>query len=345
VTQTINLFVVSEEKHITDRVSSLSRGSHIAVVGSGPLGEGSMQAIAAIRPQVCLISAREAEEQYLAFARRLFKNVPNTTVVLFGPSDDPKVMARAAASKVWNYLPEYVTYPEFIQLVTDADARKPPNSACLFGKTAAAVPPPHAGPTSSHARGLRAVVGKCLDLGLHADDIAWHLNADIEVIRDHIAHIRQKKSRAPYPWRRIGYGALAAAVLLTAYKVGSALWSPGSQRMAVSGTVHYAKQLLDNGLIEFRSLDSDDSDDIAVVAGAVIHNGKYEIPSLKGLLPGEYVVKIFSPETTGNKSSGDDDGIAPPARERIPEQYNSFTTLRREVSSTPEHNTFDFVIP
>jgi len=341
VTQTINLFVVSEEKHITDRVSSLSRGSHIAVVGSGPLGEGSMQAIAAIRPQVCLISAREAEEQYLAFARRLFKDVPNTTVVLFGPSDDPKILARAAASKVWNCLPEYVTYPEFIQLVTDADARKPPNNACLFGKTAAAVPPAHAGPTSSHARGLRAVVGKCLDLGLHADDIAWHLNADIDVIRDHIAHIRQKKSRAPYPWRRIGYGALAAAVLVIAYKVGSALWSPGSQRIAVSGKVTYAKQPLDNGLIEFRSKKIIP----AVIAGAVIQDGEYEIPSLKGLLPGEYVVMIFSPETSSDKSSGDDNGIAPPARERIPEQYNSSSTQRREVRSDAKKEYFRFDIP
>jgi len=338
VTQTIHLFVATADKHTTDRVASLSRGSHIAVVGSGPLDEQSIQAIAAIRPQVCLINAREAEATYLAFARRMFKDVPDTKVVLFGPSDDRSVMARAAASNVKNYLSEYITYPEFIQLLTDAEAGKPPQVACIFGQTAAALPPRPTSPLS--APRLTSIVRQCSTLGLHADDIAWYLSTDIEVIRSHLTGMLRKTDASSRRWTRLCYGAIAAAVLLVAYKALVASWTLGSRRIAVSGHVQYAAQPLDNGVIEFRSTDSKP----AIIAGAVIQDGVYRISDRKGLLPGGYVVMVFSPESTSTESSSALSGAAPPARERIPEQYNSSSTQRVEVRRLGP-NVFDFDIP
>jgi len=340
VTQTITLFVASGDKHTTDRALSLSRGSHIAVVGSGSIGDRSMQSIAAIRPQVCLLSGREAEADYLSLARRLFTEVPDTKVVLFGPSDDPSVMARAAASRVWNYLPEYITYPEFIRLVTEADAGKQPDNMGIFATMVAALPPSHTPPLSSHTRGLESVVRQCLALGLHADDIAWYLSTDIELIRSHVRTILRRTASPSPTWRRLGYVVLAAAALVTAFKAVTATWSLGSRRIAISGHVQYGAQPLDSGVIEFRSLDSE----TVVVTGALIQDGLYRIPGPKGLLPGDYAVMISSPEATGAESVSALSGVAPPAKERIPEHYNSSSTQRVEVRRLGQ-NVFDFTIP
>jgi DNA-binding NarL/FixJ family response regulator len=346
VTQTISLFVVSDEKQTVERVGALSRGSHITISGSGAVGDDTLNRLTSTHHHVCLIDARSSEDAYLAFARAVLKNRPEVRVVLFGPSDDPTVMARAAASKVWNYLPEFLTYAEFIQAVTDAAAGKPPDEASVFGKMAAALPPPprpqqqrwfSASPTHS----MRGLVQKCLAIGLNADDIARHYDADVETIRGHIAQI-QRRSRPSSTLRKsLPYAALSAALLVIAYSALSVIWSQGSQRLAVTGHVQYAAKPLDNGIIEFRSTKAE----TAVVSGAVIQDGAYRIPARKGLMPGTYVVMISSPEASAAGPAGESNPAAvPPAEERIPGNYNTSSTQRVEVRQLGQ-NVFDFNIP
>src|SRR5688572_18410502 len=62
-------------------------------------------------------------------------------------------------------------------------------------------------------------------------------------------------------------------------------------RQLVSGTVTFQGKPLDQGTIDFYAAGKS-----TVEAGALITEGKYEIPADKGLLPGKYLVKIQSTE-------------------------------------------------
>ena len=346
MTQTISLFVVSDEKQTVDRVSALSRGSHLAISGSGAVGDNTLNHLTSTHHHVCMINARSSEHAYLAFARAVLQKRPEVRVVLFGPSDDPAVMARAAASKVWNYLHECLTYPEFVQAVTDAAAGKPPAETSVFGKMTAALPPPPRPQqqpwfSASPTQAMRGLVQKCLAIGLTADDIARHYHADIETIRGHIAQIQRRSRPSSTFWKNLPYVALAAAMLVIAYKALSLTWSQGSQRLAVTGQVQYAAKPLDNGIIEFRSIDAE----TAVVSGALIQDGAYRIPARKGLMPGTYVVMISSPEASAAGPAGESNPAAvPPAQERIPGNYNTSSAQRVEVRRLGQ-NIFDFNIP
>ena len=347
MTQTISLFVVSDEKQTVDRVSALSRGSNIAISGSGTVSDSTLDRLTNTHHHVCLIHPGSSEHAYLAFARAVFQKRPEVRVILFGPSDDPTVMARAAASKVWNYLPEFLTsYPEFIQAVTDAAVGTPPAETSAFGKMAAALPPPPRPQqqrwfSASPTQAMRGLAQKCLAIGLTADDIAWHYHADIETIRSHIVQIQRRSRPSSTFLKNLTYGALAAAMLVIAYKALSLTWSQGSQRLAVNGHVQYAAKPLDNGIIEFRSTDAE----TAVVSGALIQDGAYRIPATKGLMPGTYVVRISSPEVSAAGPTGEPNPAAvPPAQERIPGNYNTSSTQRVEVRRLGQ-NMFDFNIP
>ena len=346
MTHVINLFVVSSDKHTMTRIVSLSRGSHIAIAGDGSLGDDTLRRITELQPDICLLNARETESAYLECTRSILQSLPNSKVLLFGPSDQPDVMARAAASKVWNYLSEHITYPDFVQAVSDAAAGIPAGDTSVFGQAAAALP---SRPvlrkqqwfSASPTRRLQAAVRQCLSLGLTAEDISRHLDTDIDVIRTHIGRIRRQiVTTSSHASRRLFYGAAVVLLCIAAWKTVTATWSLGSQRITVSGNVQYAGKPLDNALIEFRSLDSE----TAVVSGAVIQDGRYRIPSRKGLLPGTYVVMITSPDTPTANSTDKHLSAVPPAEERIPESYNSASTQRVEVRRLAQ-NTFDFDVP
>lgn len=117
--------------------------------------------------------------------------------------------------------------------------------------------------------------------------------------------------------------------------------SSGDGRTKVQGTVTFKNTPLDQGTIQFIPVDSQGS-----FSGTSITNGKYSIPAEQGLMPGKYKVVISSgiPNTTATAEEAPGQSIRPPAKERIPAEYNAeskqFVTI---VSGAIAE--FDFSIP
>ena len=109
-------------------------------------------------------------------------------------------------------------------------------------------------------------------------------------------------------------------------------------RLAVSGTVRFNGQPLDQGRIEFHPPGGKGS-----LSGTGIHDGRYHIPQANGLAPATYEVKIFSYDTKGAKVAGDMPGEPGKGfKERIARKYNLATELRADVK--PGTTTFDFSV-
>jgi hypothetical protein len=110
-------------------------------------------------------------------------------------------------------------------------------------------------------------------------------------------------------------------------------------REAVSGSVTMGGEPLAKGTIVFAPT----SDKVATNATAEIVDGKYSIPRYEGLVPGSYKVAVSSLNQVAETKPvrGLPGKIAPPAKNLIPAQYNTNTTLTKEVKAG-ETNTFDF---
>jgi hypothetical protein len=122
------------------------------------------------------------------------------------------------------------------------------------------------------------------------------------------------------------------------------IWGCGADangKRAVSGTVTLNGAALDTGTITFLKLPEAATPE----AACLITNGTYSIPAEQGLPVGNYQVKISSPEqfviTPEDYAAGK---TAPPARERIPPNYNSQTTQTVEVKESGS-TQFNFDIP
>jgi hypothetical protein len=131
--------------------------------------------------------------------------------------------------------------------------------------------------------------------------------------------------------------------------VGALAFVPGAcedasgGRYAISGTVRFNGQPLDQGNITFIPMSSD----LATQSGASIANGSYAIPKMNGLIPGRYRVSISSGD--GVTPAGPSDQPPGPSgnfssKERIPREYNVASTQEVVVKSEGP-NRFDFDIP
>lgn len=111
-------------------------------------------------------------------------------------------------------------------------------------------------------------------------------------------------------------------------------------RQAVSGTVTLDGEDLDEGAITFAPNSATAGN--ATATGAVITEGKFQIPKESGLAPGEYRVSITSPESHSDRT-GDDlmNNPGPPSRDRVAKKYNLNSELKASVQSG-EPNKFDF---
>jgi hypothetical protein len=114
----------------------------------------------------------------------------------------------------------------------------------------------------------------------------------------------------------------------------------GTDKQAVSGTVTWKSKPLETGTIRFLPLDAAATTE----TGAVITNGRFDIPREQGLLPGKYKVSISSPDPKSGQGPED----APPgerggypATERIAEKYNKKSELTAEVTAGGK-NEFEF---
>lgn len=129
--------------------------------------------------------------------------------------------------------------------------------------------------------------------------------------------------------RRFFLAALAVAIV--------AGCAPSDPRLAVSGTVKFKGQLLDQGRIEFHPPGNK-----GTMSGAVIQNGRYEIPRDKGLAPATYEVRVYSYDEKGAQAGSIPGEPGLGFKERISKKYNAASTLKADVK--PGNTKFDFSV-
>jgi uncharacterized protein YcfL len=135
-------------------------------------------------------------------------------------------------------------------------------------------------------------------------------------------------------WRR-------GILLILALLVLAGCSSDPMGRQAVSGTVLFKGQPLDQGRIQFVPVEKGPTE-----SGAVIENGKYSIKRDNGLVPGAYKVSVWSYDQKGAKVRSDElpgESGATQYKERIQAKYNVRTTLTTEVKKDGS-NTLDFKV-
>jgi hypothetical protein len=104
-------------------------------------------------------------------------------------------------------------------------------------------------------------------------------------------------------------------------------------RLAISGTIHYKNEPVQNGSIEFVPHPG-----VKTTSGSTITNGRFSFPREQGLEPGAYTVKISAMEVIPPSEPGGLPG--PDPKELIPAKYNTKSTLTREVK--PDQTEFEF---
>jgi len=112
-------------------------------------------------------------------------------------------------------------------------------------------------------------------------------------------------------------------------------------RLAISGTVAINGTPLspDNGSIEFSPVGSPA---VKTPSGAIIANGTFSIPANKGLVPGEYVVRIYASKGVGIDESNP---MRPMIYEPIvPEKYNMASQEKVTVASGATKFDFDLKV-
>ncbi len=133
--------------------------------------------------------------------------------------------------------------------------------------------------------------------------------------------------------------------LLLPLCLGLALGCSGSSdgRVAVSGTVVFKNNPLDQGTIQFFTKENNE-----LAAAASISEGKFHLPAAQGLKPGTYRIVLSSGEP-GTKAPEDaaPGETGPPAKERIPKEYN-VDSLKKPVYRdvvAGQKNQLEFNIP
>jgi hypothetical protein len=117
----------------------------------------------------------------------------------------------------------------------------------------------------------------------------------------------------------------------------AAIGCGGDSRFEITGSVSYQGRPIESGSIDFQPLE-----DAASSGSASISNGRYTIPQKLGLTPGKYRVSIT---TVGAKPQAKDvppgSGDATPPKEKLPEKYNSQSTLTYQVVSGKNEANFN----
>jgi hypothetical protein len=104
-------------------------------------------------------------------------------------------------------------------------------------------------------------------------------------------------------------------------------------RLGISGNITYKGEPVREGTIQFVPHPG-----VKTFSGASITNGRYRIPADRGLDPGDYTIKISSIEAPPAAEPGGLPG--PDPKERLPEKYNTKSTLTKEVKAG--ETTYDF---
>lgn len=113
-----------------------------------------------------------------------------------------------------------------------------------------------------------------------------------------------------------------------------------SSRYGVTGEINFKGKPLDQGSITFQP----ESQELTSFAVAAITDGRYSVPADQGLMPGTYRVIISSGDPTQKVKEGALPGESgPPAKERIPKEFNEFSKITFEVKAGS--NVFNKDIP
>ncbi|HUP81371.1 MAG TPA: hypothetical protein VM260_22660 [Pirellula sp.] len=136
----------------------------------------------------------------------------------------------------------------------------------------------------------------------------------------------------------------ACFVVLSLFIV-SGCSGPADDTIPVWGKITFNGIPLATGDIEFSSKQVG-----GLRRGAMITKGDYRTAPMQGLIPGEYVVRIFSiaggaSGPSANSMPGDDDALGPAAsRDLIPAKYNMRSNVLVKVTAEGP-NEFNFDIP
>jgi len=184
----ITLAVATTDQRLFARIESLTRGSHIAVLGTALLNEKAIQQMAERQLGVVIFDGRSAEQDYLPFIQRLLAACPSTKCVVFGNSVDVAVMARAVATGVRGYLPTIISYPDFVESISDIVAGRTPTVESAFTRTAKAMAIPRRAGGSEASSGratsaTRKAASQCLNLGLTVSETARYLGMPEEQVK------------------------------------------------------------------------------------------------------------------------------------------------------------------
>lgn len=109
-------------------------------------------------------------------------------------------------------------------------------------------------------------------------------------------------------------------------------------RLALSGTVTFQSEPLDQGSIELVA------DDGSQQTGAPVVNGEFSIPAPQGLRPGTFIVRVFSTEepASDEPTAPGPESMEPQGKERIPAEFNVESKLTAEITENGDnHFTFD----
>lgn len=114
---------------------------------------------------------------------------------------------------------------------------------------------------------------------------------------------------------------------------------PNTDRVPLQGLVTFQGRPLEHGHVTFLTT----SGPPGPVCGAVIRDGRFDIPAEQGLSPGSYRVLISSPDGEAPQTPEEiAAGASPRAMERIPARYNAESELTAEVSAEgPNRFKFD----
>jgi len=129
------------------------------------------------------------------------------------------------------------------------------------------------------------------------------------------------------------------AIWLLVSQMAAVVGCGSADRASVQGRVTFEGQPVDLGNIVFVPEAGE-----GIKMAAPIEDGKYQIETKRGVQPGTYLVEISWSKKTGRQVPSADPGIMmDEMQEALPAQYNTETTLRRELQRG--ENVHDFELP
>jgi hypothetical protein len=140
---------------------------------------------------------------------------------------------------------------------------------------------------------------------------------------------------------RLCYGGLRLLCACTVFVGVAGCQGGGPNRYAVSGEVKFQGKPLDQGAITFLAQDPT----LVSGGGAMIKDGRYNIPAEHGLLPGQYRVIVTSAAKGAPPDPDAPPGPAGPLpKDRINPKYNNAQSILTAEVKAEGPNTFDFAV-